>query len=288
MDSAKVNVAARLYILETSTGHRISLDDISIDLTKEQYERLLVSYKENKPKYMNDDEKIADICNSFIDYYGYEDLEENQTLVVSYPIEICNGLSFESLHKNTNGNSGSEYTGKHSGKMNSNWLPVNEPTLNSSKNSLELSDGYVAFHDHKRDTYVCNVDWLGRLIKVEIYSTELELENQIDTVKEAFESFMANKNEHLKTCQNDIVEKLLPYEAKNNDPDLNINEDDFYAEYSLSEVYIVTGELGHEIQMSFITESGEDIISVHRDLESNTVIEFFDGYKEIYPEDMGL
>ena len=172
--------------------------------------------------------------------------------------------------------------------MTSNWLPVNEPTLNSSKNSLELSDGYAAFHDHKRDTYVCNVDWLGRSIKVEIYSTELELENKIETVKEAFESFMTNKNDYLKTCQNDIVEKLLPYAAKNNDPDLDITEDDFYAEYSLSEVYIVTGELGHEIQMSFITESGEDIICVHRDLESNTIIEFFDGYKEIYPEDMGV
>ncbi len=283
MDKAKVNVAARLYILETKTGHRVSLDDISIDLTQEQYERLVASYKKSKPKYMNDDENITDICNSFMDYYGYEDLEEDQILVVTYPIEVCNGLSFESLYKNSNGNSGSE----HFGKINASWLPING-TFNSAENGLELSNGYVAFHDYERDTYVCNIEWLGRSVKVEIYSDELETEKQIETVKKAFENFMVNKNDYLKTCQNDIVEKLLPYASKKNDPDLNITEDDFYTEYSLSEVYIITGEYENEIQVSFITESGEDIISVHRDLESNSIIEFFDGYKEIYPEDMGI
>lgn len=283
MDSAKVNVAARLYILETNSGHRISLDDISIDLTKEQYERLVASYNEHKPKYMNDDENIADICRSFIDYYGYEDLEEEQILVVTYPIEVCNGLSFESIYKNINGNSSSE----HVGKINASWFPMNG-TFNSAEKGLELGNGYVAFHDYERDTYVCNIEWLGRSVKVEIYSDELETEKQIETVKKAFENFMVNKNDYLKTCQNDIVEKLLPYALKKNDPDLNISEDDFYAEYSLSEVYIITGEYENEIQVSFITESGEDIISVHRDLESNSIIEFFDGYKEIYPEDMGI
>jgi len=283
MDDAKVNIAARLYIMETRTNHRISLDDISIDLTKDQYDRLQVSYKEHKSKYMNDDENIADICKAFIDYYGYEDLEEDQILVVTYPIEVCNGLSFESLYKNTSGNSGSE----DSSKTSANWLPING-TFNSAEKGLELCDGYVAFHDYERDTYVCNVDWLGRSIKVEIYSTELESGNQIETIKKAFKSFLANKKDYLKTCQNDIVEKLLPYAANNNDPDLNITEDDFYAEYILSEVYIMTGDLGDEIQMSFITENGEDIISVHRDLESNTIMDFFDGYKEIYPEDVGM
>lgn len=110
MSNEKVNVAARLYVLETSTGHRNSLDDFYFDLSRDQYERLQTSYQTKKLKYMNDDACLEDFCKLLFKEYGeeYLDLEDDQKLVVSYPIEITNGLSFDDLPKKTNGEQSTE------------------------------------------------------------------------------------------------------------------------------------------------------------------------------------
>ena len=280
MENVKVNVAARISILETRTGRKISLDDISYDLTKEQYERLLTSYKTKMYKYMNEDENISDICDLFTEYYGYEDLDDGQKLIVGYPIEVSTGLSFDVLPKITNDeiDLNIPYSGSYSGGS-----PM---FINSSNNRIELSDGIYAYCG-EGETYICNVAWLGRDIEVSLYSCEEDFDAQIETIKKAFENFMTNKSDYLKMCQNDILEKLLPYEENDVEADLKISADDFYADYSLSGVYVMTGEGYNEIQLTFSNEN-DDVICVHRDLDSGNIMEFFDGYREVYPEDMGL
>ena len=157
---------------------------------------------------------------------------------------------------------------------------------------IELCDGNVAFYDEGERLYICRLAWLGRKIKVRLYSDEGSAEAEVEAIKKAFETFYVNKMDYLSMCQNDIVEKLLPYIAENYSPTdflsvSPISEDDFYADYSLSEVYIGTFEGTNDIQLTFSTENEEDIICVHRDMNSGSIIEFFDGLKDIYPEDMG-
>lgn len=153
------------------------------------------------------------------------------------------------------------------------------------ENRIELYDGIFA-NQGEGETFICYVAWLGREIEVKLYSCEESFDAQIETIKKAFENFMNNKSDYLKMCQNDIIEKLLPYEEADEAAELRISEDDFYADYSLSEVYIMTGEGDNEIQLTFSTDNGKDIICVHRDLNSGSIMGFFDGYKDIYPEDM--
>lgn len=155
-------------------------------------------------------------------------------------------------------------------------------------NKLELCDGMVAFYDREHDSYICNVKWLGREIEVMIYSCEASIEARIETTKKAFENFIANKNDYLKMCQDDVINKLIPYEDNKEDAELKISVDDFYADYSLSDVYLMTGDGYEEMQLTFRSENDGDVICVHRDLDSGNIMEFFDGYREVYPEDMGL
>ena len=157
---------------------------------------------------------------------------------------------------------------------------------------IELCDGNVAFYDEDEDLYVCRLAWLGREIKVRLYSDEGSTEAEIEAIKKAFEKFYTNKKDFLSTCQNDIVEKLLPYMAETYSPSNflsapPISEDDFYADYSLSEVYISTLEGEKDIQLTFSAENG-DIICVRRDLDNGNILEFFNGLVNIDPEDMGL
>ena len=158
---------------------------------------------------------------------------------------------------------------------------------------IELCDGNVAFYDEEERLYICRLAWLGREIRVRLYSDEDSAEADVEAIKKAFENFYANKKDYLSTCQNDVVEKLLPYIAENYSPDdflsvPAISEDDFYTDYSLSEVYIGTCEGERDIQLTFSTENEEDIICVHRDMDSGNIIEFFDGLNNVYPEDLGL
>ena len=100
MGNAKVNVAVKLSLMDTCSGHKTFLDDTDINLDKEQYNRIQVSYKSKKFKDMNDDDSLADICKFIADYYGFEyieDKEETQKVVIGYPIEISSNLNFEDL-----------------------------------------------------------------------------------------------------------------------------------------------------------------------------------------------
>ncbi len=157
---------------------------------------------------------------------------------------------------------------------------------------IELCDGNVAFYDEEERLYICHLAWLGREIRVRLYSDEGSADADVKAIKKAFETFYVNKKDYLSRCQNDIVEKLLPYMAEHYSPTdylsvPPITEDDFYADYSLSEVYIGTLEGDKDIQLTFSAENG-DIICIRRDMDSGSIFEFYDGLKEIYPEDLGL
>ena len=130
-------------------------------------------------------------------------------------------------------------------------------------------------------------------VEVMIYADAETIEGSKDSVKKAFDDFMKNKNDYLKMCQNDVVDKLLPYIKANNTvenrvSDIEISEEDFYADYSLSDVYIIACEYMNEIQITFKSDNGKDEISVHRDLESDCIIDFYDGINVFYSDDMGL
>ena len=157
---------------------------------------------------------------------------------------------------------------------------------------IELCDGNVAFYDEDDGLYVCRLAWLGREIRVRLYSDEGSAEAEVEAIKKAFEKFYINKKDFLSTCQNDIVEKLLPYMAETYSPTAflsvpPISEDDFYADYSLSEVYIGTLDGDKDIQLTFSAEN-DDILCVRRDLDNGNILEFFDGLKSIYPDEMDL
>lgn len=98
MGNVKVNVAAKVSLLDIKSGLKLFLDDVCFNLTKEQYNRIQASYNTKKFKYMSDDESLADFCTFLDDYYEYEELEINQRVVVSYPVEITGNLRFEDLH----------------------------------------------------------------------------------------------------------------------------------------------------------------------------------------------
>ena len=157
---------------------------------------------------------------------------------------------------------------------------------------IELRDGIIAYLD-EGEVYSCNVHWLGREIKIRLYSSEDTVEAVIETIKKAFDSFWDNRDNYLKMFQSDIIDTLLPFFSENKSPDKylpypNITEDDFYADYWLSEVYIGTGDLGNDMQVTFSSENGEDMLCVHRDLDNGTILDFFDGGNVIYPDAMGL
>ena len=286
MDSMKVNVAARLSILETKTGHKITLDDISLDLTREQYERLQVSYNTLKPKYMNDDENIADICNSFIDYYGYEDLEDDQKLVVSYPIEITTGLSFDNLAKNADENINSDITNSFSEVKKSNWLPTDVDNPASNRANLALCNDIVASFDNEKNVFICFIPWLGRKIEIWLSSGDYDDESELNNLKLSFEKFWNEKESLLLASQNDIKTRLIPYIRHKRETDKKslyreVSEDDFDADYWLTSVYICSGyedEPG-EIQMNFYKDGDEDCYEcffVSRDLSSDFLTFYFD------------
>lgn len=153
---------------------------------------------------------------------------------------------------------------------------------------IEISSGIVAYID-EGGVYNCKVPWLGREIKVRLYSSNENEDDIIESIKKAFDDFWTNKDIILKKFQNDIIEKYIPYAAAHEDSvSLLLTEDDFYADYWLSEIYIGTGEFDDDMQITFCSENEENEISVHRDLETDTISEFFNGYEEIYPEDMDL
>ena len=153
---------------------------------------------------------------------------------------------------------------------------------------IELCDGIIAYIG-EGDVYNCKVPWLGRRINVRLYSSDEEEDTIIESIKKAFEDFWTDKDNILKKFQNDIIEKYIPYATMHKDSVyLLLTEDDFYADYWLSEIYIGTGEFGNDMQISFCTENDENEISVHRDLDTDTILDIFNGYEEIYPEDMDL
>lgn len=286
MNSIKVNVAARLSILETKTCHKISLDEISLDLTREQYERLQVSYDTLKPKYMNDDKNIADICNSFIDYYGYEDLEDDQKLVVSYPIEITTGLSFDNLAKNADENINSDITNSFSEVKKSNWLPTDVDNPASNRAVLALCNDIVASFDNEKNAFICFIPWLGRKIEIWLSSGDYDDESELKNLKLTFEKFWNEKESLLSASQNDIKTRLIPCirnKRKNDKKSLyrEVSEDDFDADYWLTSVYICSGyedEPG-EIQMNFYKDGNEDCYEcffLSRDLSSDFLTFYFD------------
>lgn len=158
---------------------------------------------------------------------------------------------------------------------------------------IELCEGIIAYPEDEGDVYSCKIPWLGREIEIRLYSSEETVDAVIETIKQAYESFMANKDNYLKMCQSDIVDKLLPFLSENESPCEympypKITEDDFYADYWLSEVYIATGDLGNDMQFTFSSENGVDTLCVHRDLDEGKILDFFDGCNVLYPEDMGL
>lgn len=153
---------------------------------------------------------------------------------------------------------------------------------------IELCNGIIAYIG-EGNVYECKVPWLGREIKVRLYSGDKEEDTIIESIKKVFEDFWNDKDNILKKFQNDITEKYIPYATAHEDSVyLKLTEDDFFADYWLSEIYIGTGEFDDDMQLSFCTENDENEISVHRDMETDTILEFFNGYEEIYPDDMGL
>ena len=157
---------------------------------------------------------------------------------------------------------------------------------------IELCDGTIAYLDED-GVYSCKISWLGREIKIRLYSCEGNDETEIETIKKSYERFFSNRNDYLKMCQSDIVDTLLPFLSNNESPNEylpypDIAVDDFYADYWLSEVYIETGDLGNEMQVTFSKENDEDILCVHRDLDNGKIIDFYDGGNLINAEDMGL
>ena len=276
MDNMKVNVAAGLYILETESGHKISLDEIRLDLTKEQYERLQASYSAIKSKYMNEDDNIADICQLFIDYYGDEDLEDEQKIIVGFPIEITSGLSFDNLCKKVPDGSKTEDNYSECHVSGSNWSGYKNDSLNS--NSLELCDGIVASFSEEHNVFICYVSWLDRDIEIWLSAGDYDDVEEIDNLKRTFEKFWNDKSSLLAESRNDIKEKVIPYIARKKVADKysllpDVSSDDFDADYCLTSVYIASGfedDLG-EVQMNFYKNGNEDSdanFMVNRDLTS--------------------
>lgn len=96
MKNIKVSVISRVDDVNERTGKAIYADEWSVELNKEQYERLKASYATGKYKYLNEDSDIADIYSLYV---GDDGEEYYPSFRVNYPIEIKSNLSFESLPK---------------------------------------------------------------------------------------------------------------------------------------------------------------------------------------------
>ena len=94
MNDKLVNVAARADIVVAETGEILLRKEAFADLNREQYAMLQASYEIGKFKYMNEDECLAELCGLFTVYVEPED---DQILLIAYPLEITNKLSFDSL-----------------------------------------------------------------------------------------------------------------------------------------------------------------------------------------------
>ena len=95
MEEITVKAAVRITVINKRTGKTEYTFDDEFDVNKADYERLMASYSLGKFKYMHEDDAISDIYGYFADYD--EELEEDETFRVSYPIEITNNLSFETV-----------------------------------------------------------------------------------------------------------------------------------------------------------------------------------------------
>ena len=96
MNNVKVNVVSRVDTKINRTGRTIFVDEWHVELDKEQYERLKVSYNTGKFKYLHEDSDITDIYRLYV---GEDDEEYFSEYLVNYPIEIKNNLPFEILPK---------------------------------------------------------------------------------------------------------------------------------------------------------------------------------------------
>jgi hypothetical protein len=91
-----IEVAARYDLLLTRVGMTVHEDNVFVDLNKEQYDRIKVSYDTGKFKQMNEDPDIADLYELF---NKAGNPAENQKLLVDYPYTVANGMTFEEVKK---------------------------------------------------------------------------------------------------------------------------------------------------------------------------------------------
>ncbi len=160
---------------------------------------------------------------------------------------------------------------------------------------IELGDGIIAILG-ENDIFSCIIAWLGREITVELYACEVDSNEGVESIKRAFDKFWNNKSVFLKQYQNDIIEKLLPYIAENESPASflpypKVTEEDFYADYWLSNIYIMTNEGFDEMQFFFNKTDGseeDNCLSVNRYLDNGDIVSFTAGLNDIYPSDLGI
>ena len=94
MNDKLVNVVARADIAIAETCEILLRKEAFADLNREQYAMLQASYETGKFKYMSEDKCLAELCGLFTVYVEPED---DQILLIAYPLEITNKLSFDCL-----------------------------------------------------------------------------------------------------------------------------------------------------------------------------------------------
>ena len=94
MEEKKVLVFARFDVLLKANGMVVDKGEVYVELNKEQYDRLKASYDTGEFKLMNEDLSLLDIYMVFCSEADYAD---NLALLMEYPEEIVENLTFEDL-----------------------------------------------------------------------------------------------------------------------------------------------------------------------------------------------
>ncbi|WP_034450214.1 hypothetical protein [Butyrivibrio sp. AE2032] len=102
MGKRTVSVAAAINIRFTGENTTHNLGVMSARLDKKQYNRIKASYDTGIFQYMNEDTALADLMKFFD--WGEED-NDDQKILIDYPLEIRSGFSFEILPVLTEGGS---------------------------------------------------------------------------------------------------------------------------------------------------------------------------------------
>ena len=94
MEGKKVLVMARFDIMLKANGMVVDKGEVDVELNKEQYDRLKASYDTGEFELMNEDISLHDIYKVFC---KEADCPDNLALLMEYPAEIVENLTFENL-----------------------------------------------------------------------------------------------------------------------------------------------------------------------------------------------